>query len=274
MKLIEVNNVTYASKIHQQDENLPWLLMLHGFMGDHRVFDHLIDELCESCNPITIDLLGHGESSKPEDPERYTESKQVNDLYKIIQELDVAPLYLFGYSMGGRLALKTGLAAPEVLKGLILESTTSGINDNTKRKKRRQTDEKRAQEIESGYQNFLNRWEKLALFQSPLPINKELVQKYHNAHLDQDPKAMAASMRGFGTGSMRSAWTDIKQFDLPVLLIAGSEDEKYQRINNFLVNQFPNAKFSSVQGGHRTHLDNPEGFLSELKNYIDINTLL
>lgn len=274
MEMIEVNNVSYTCEIHQRDENLPWLLMLHGFMGDHRVFDHLIDELSESCNPITLDLLGHGKSSKPNDPARYHESKQINDIFKLIQQLNLSPLYLFGYSMGGRLALKTALAAPEVFRGLILESTTSGINDESKRKQRRQTDEKRAQQIENDYQEFLNKWEKLALFQSPLPINKELVQRYHNAQSEQDPKAMAASMRGFGTGSMRPAFSDLKQFPLPVLLIAGSEDQKYQQINNYLVNQFPDAIFSSVPAGHRTHLDNPEAFLSELKNFIDINTIL
>lgn len=274
MELIEVNNVNYACKIHQRDTDLPWLLMLHGFMGDHRVFDHLIDELCKSCNPVTLDLLGHGKSSKPEDPARYNEDEQVSDIFKLIEELDLSPLYLFGYSMGGRLALKTALDAPNVLKGLILESTNSGINDETTRNKRRQLDEKRALNIEKDFRGFLNEWEKLELFQSPLPIQEELVQKYHNIQLHQNPEAIAASMHGFGTGSMSPAWNDIKHLDLPVLLIAGSEDKKYQRIKRRLVSQFPNAKFSSITAGHRTHLDNPSAFLSELKNYLDINSLL
>lgn len=271
MKFVEVNNATYAYKVHQRDENLPRLLMLHGFMGDHRVFEHLIAELCECCNPISVDLLGHGKSSKPTDPDRYNESQQVDDILSLIQKLNLSRLVLFGYSMGGRLALKTVLASSNTFKGLILESTNCGIADKSKRKERRQTDEQRALAIENNFEDFLAKWKELPLFQSPLLVNEELGQKYYKIQQQQDPAAMAASLRGFGTGSMTPVCDDLKQLDLPVLLLAGSNDEKYQRINRFLVNQLPEAKFSSIPAGHRIHLDNPSGYLQELKSFFDEN---
>lgn len=271
MEFVEVNNETYACNIHQDDENLPRLLMLHGFMGDHRVFVHLMDDLCESHNPITIDLLGHGKSSKPATPARYEENHQVDDILNLIQKLNFSPLFLFGYSMGGRLALKTALTSPKTFQGLILESTNCGISDDSGRKERRKTDEQRARKIENDFSGFLKKWKDLELFRSPLPVNKNLSQNYHKIQKDQNPQAMAATLRGFGTGSMTPVSSDLKQLVLPVLLLTGSNDEKYQRINRYLVDQLPNAVFSSIPAGHRTHLDNPGGFLREIKSFFNEN---
>lgn len=268
MKWIEINGITYACKIHQQDKNLPRLLMLHGFMGDHRAFNHLIKDLTEFCNPITADLLGHGQTSQPTNSERYDEKQQLRDICELINMLNIDPLFLFGYSMGGRLALKSALKAPELFRGLILESTNCGISDPEERKERQKLDSAWAADIQDDFDNFLSGWKELDLFQSPLPEDKSLVRKYRQIQSEQSPPALAASLRGFGTGSMTPVCNDLEKLNLPVQLMAGSEDEKYQQISRNLVDQFPNATFSSVRAGHRTHLDNPPKFLSELKNFI------
>lgn len=271
MEFIEINDITYAYKQYQDDMNLPSLLMLHGFMGDHRVFDHLINELCEFCNPITVDLLGYGRSSKSVDPGRHQERHQIVDLLSLIDELKLENPLLYGYSMGGRMALKVALARPNCFEGLILESANCGIMDKRARTKRRQIDESRAKKIESDFNHFLSEWETLDLFQSPLPTDKELTQKYHCIQSEQMPAILAASLRGFGTGSMKPVCNELSKFEHPVLLLAGTADEKYQRINNDLVQRFPNAIFKSIKAGHRVHLDNSADFLTELKNFFHTN---
>lgn len=273
METIELNQQSYAYCIHQQKKGLPFLLMLHGFMGDHRVFDHLMDDLRSFCNPVTLDLLGFGESSKPITKNRYDEQHQIADIKAFIKHLEVEKLYIHGYSMGGRLALKTALHTSGELGGLILESTTCGITDPAKRKERMKTDNKRADQIESDFQHFLSRWKDLELFKSPLSANKTLTQKYHQIQSAQSPTSVAASLRGFGTGAMTPACSDLKQLDLPVLLTAGSADKRYQRINRYLEKQFPNATFQSIKAGHRVHLDNPTKFAVTIKQFINKFTL-
>lgn len=271
MEFIEINNETYACKIHRGEPNLPHLLMLHGFMGDHRVFDHLIESLSKFCNPVTIDLLGHGNSSKPEDPNRYNEYNQIKDILGVIEKLDIAPPILLGYSMGGRLALKTALFTPAKFKGLILESTTCGISSEAERQERRKADEQRAHQIEQNFEAFLSKWQNLELFQSPLQTDKELANYYQKVQHSQNPKAIANSLLGFGTGSMTPVYDELKGFDLPVLLMAGTADKKYQRINNYMTKQFPNTTFSSIKAGHRIHLDNPTKLAQEIRNYSKLN---
>lgn len=274
MKLLEINNEKYAVEIHQSKENLPWLLMLHGFMGDHRVFNHLIEGLSEFCNPITLDLLGHGQSSKPTDSARYNESYQINDIIQLIHRINRFPLLLYGYSMGGRLALKTASANPDLFHGLILESTTNGIEDDTKRKERQQIDQKRADAIESNYKTFLSNWEEAALFKSPFAVNQKRMTQYHQIHLDQNANAMAASLRGFGTGFMTPVTAYSTEFSQPSMLIAGSADEKYKRINKKLTSFFSNVHLCFIEAGHRVHLDNPSELINEITNFIDQNLSL
>jgi 2-succinyl-6-hydroxy-2,4-cyclohexadiene-1-carboxylate synthase len=221
---------------------------------------------------VTIDLLGHGRTSKPVEPARYDEAKQIQDICQIIESLDISRPFLFGYSMGGRLALKTALEAPELFKGLLLESTTCGISDLDKRKERQKLDSSWAREIREDFEGFLSGWKELELFQSPLPADELLIQKYQEIQSEQSPPALAASLHVFGTGSMTPVCHELKNFEPPVLLMAGSEDQKYQQINQNLADQFPNATFSSIKAGHRTHLDNPVSLVKNIKNFLNIYT--
>ncbi|PAU95694.1 2-succinyl-6-hydroxy-2,4-cyclohexadiene-1-carboxylate synthase [Aliifodinibius salipaludis] len=268
MEQISVNNQEYAVYVHQHNDTLPYLLMLHGFMGDHRVFDHLIDELCELYNPVTIDLLGHGASSNPSDPSRYNEDNQIKDIVSIIQTKNLSPLFLYGYSMGGRLALKVTLNSPSLFNGLILESTNCGISDSQKRKERQKADGARARQIKEDFEQFLADWSKLNLFKSPLPVDKSLARKYQHIQHDQSPGALAASLNGFGTGSMSPVCHKLSELNLPTLLLGGSADEKYQGINQYLADQLPNATFWSIKAGHRIHLNNPSILTNRVNDFL------
>jgi len=267
----EVGGVKYAFDIHQQDTSQPCLLMLHGFMGDSRAFNHLLVDLKKFCNPITIDLLGHGQSQKVYDPKRYHEARQVADLKKIINTILDSPPFIYGYSMGGRLALKTVVSDPDLFQGTILESTNPGIADKQKRNERKAVDVKRAREIRSNYSEFLENWEKLELFESPLKKDPEISEAYKDMQLQQDPEAIAASLRGFGTGFMEPVTEDDTPFEGPVLLLAGSKDHKYIAINKQMKTFFSRASNHIIKAGHRVHLDNPKAFTKLINSFIEQN---
>lgn len=274
MITLDINSTRYAVRVHQRNDSLPWLLMLHGFMGDHRVFNHLVDEACKFCNPITPDLLGFGKSAKPANPNRFNDENQVRDLLQLVELIDEQPLFMHGYSMGGRLALHTVLADSTNFRGLILESTNCGISDPRKRKERRKVDARRSSRITENYSEFLAEWEQIEIFRSPLEVDSELHRQYKKIQSQQAPPALANSLAGFGTGTMTPVCDRVNQLDLPVLLIAGSADEKYQQINGDLVKRIPNATFASILASHRVHLDNPQLFLEKIRTFIEANNPL
>ncbi len=273
-KELRINGATYAIEIHQNDSSLPWVVMLHGFMGDGRVFDHLVEKLTKFCNPVTVDLLGHGNSEKVYDADRYSEEHQTADIITLVQQLAIAPVFLYGYSMGGRLALKTAIKAPELLKGLILESTNYGINDEQERHQRRKADARRAETIITDFDGFLSQWGELELFQSPTKVDEALKNKYQAIQQEQDPQAMAASLLGFGAGSMEPVREQISKLNKPALVLAGTADKKYINISRSLVCYFSDAQLCHIKAGHRIHVDNPNTLIQEIDHFIEQKSLL
>ena len=192
-KLVHVNGVQIG--IIQRDAipaetRAGTLVLLHGFTGSAANWEHLFDTLAlPSMRLIAIDMLGHGQSSAPAYPARYTIQHCEADILAALTMLDVAPgeAILLGYSMGGRIALYTAFS--HFFRALILESASPGLADPAERERRRHSDETLAISIErDGVAAFVEHWEQLPLFasQSNLPITTR--QMLHRQRLTNRPR--------------------------------------------------------------------------------------
>lgn len=100
------------------------VVLIHGFVsnrneawrrtGWYGAFER------RGCRVIALDQRGHGESAKPHEPEAYLRANLAGDVLALMNHLQIAQADVFGYSMGARTALATGLAAPERVSNLIL----------------------------------------------------------------------------------------------------------------------------------------------------------
>lgn len=245
----------------------PHLVLLHGFMGSGRNFEHLTGPMSRFCMPVTVDLLGHGRTEGSNDPNRFAAKRQVADLHQIIGNLEGSP-WLYGYSMGGRLALQYALAHQERLRGVILESTHPGLESESDRQKRRELDEERAQRIQSDFPKFLEEWQRIPLFAAG-SASPDLVKRQRSVQKSQHPEWMATSLRGFGTGSLPPALPRLDTLTLPVLLIAGEKDGKYCDLSGQMAPLLPQAEREIVSdAAHRVHLDRPDNLISRINTFI------
>lgn len=260
------NSFYYYCKIHQAKPGLPYLLMLHGFMGSGKVFNHLLNDLSSFCNPITIDLAGHGQTQSPEDPTFYTAKRQVQQLNSVIQRLQFENLYLYGYSMGGRLAFQLSTSHPKLFSGVIIESSHCGLDSETEGSDRQKLDEERAEQIEQNFKVFVNDWIQMPLFQHTPDQMKSV---YVEVMKSQNPKTLSASLRGFGTGGMPSVCDKISEINLPLTLVAGEMDPKYVERMTAIHETLESSILKIVKNaGHRVHADRPEELIPILKNAV------
>jgi 2-succinyl-6-hydroxy-2,4-cyclohexadiene-1-carboxylate synthase len=265
---IRVRGISYHIDIHQNDESLPGLVLLHGFMGSGENFTHLISELKSFCNPITIDLLGHGKTEGAELHYRFSTKEQVADVTKLISEQLTLPVFLYGYSMGARLALQLALHRPDLYKGLILESGTFGIEGETEQQARQALDARRSDAIMGNFKGFLKEWTEMPLFNSS-NADPELIEKTKEIQKQQNPFWVANSLQGFGTGTMPCVRERLGELPMPVQLIVGEKDSKFLHINRQMEKEIPNSELSVVkEAGHRVHLDQPEHLITQIKNFI------
>ena len=272
-KLVHVNGVQIG--IIQRDAipaetRAGTLVLLHGFTGSAANWEHLFDTLAlPSMRLIAIDMLGHGQSSAPANPARYTIQHCEADILAALTMLDVAPgeAILLGYSMGGRIALYTAFS--HFFRALILESASPGLVDQAERERRRHSDETLAISIErDGVAAFVEHWEQLPLFasQSNLPITTR--QMLHRQRFANRAQGLANSLRGVGTGAQPALYMQLSTLTLPVLLLAGELDTKFCAIARQMEQQLPSATLHIIpEAGHTIHLEQPELFVQLVKQF-------
>lgn len=268
---IRVRGISYHFKKHTENTDKPILVLLHGFMGSGESFTSLIELLKNYCTPVTIDLLGHGNTEGAELHYRFSTKEQVADLIKLIGEQFSPPVFLYGYSMGARLALQLCLTRPDLIQGLILESGTFGIEDETERQARQALDASRADQIMGNYSGFLEEWRSLPVFG-----NKEdhINDEVENIQRNQNPVWMSNSLLGFGTGTMPVIRDRLQELVNPVQLIVGELDSKFIHINQTMKKEIPDSELSIVQGsGHRVYQDKPEATSEIIRNFITNHAL-
>ena len=165
-----------------------------------------------------------------------------------------AAIYV-GYSMGGRLCLRLALDRPELVRGLVLVSTSPGIADPKERAARVEADELLADSVErDGVSAFLDSWLAQQMFASVPPEAPGLADRRRLT-----PGFLAACLRRLGAGAMEPMWSEVSQLAMPVLLVTGTRDEKYTAIaRRMLERMHPQVGLVQLEGGHALPLEQPE----------------
>jgi 2-succinyl-6-hydroxy-2,4-cyclohexadiene-1-carboxylate synthase len=235
------------------------LVLLHGFTGSSKTWEPLRETLETNFRVMALDLPGHGRSSAPVDPRRYSLRRTADDVARVLDELEVKTTALMGYSMGGRAALHFAASHPDRLDALVLESTSGGISDAQEREERTLADTDLADILHRhGMTAFVDRWEKLSLWESQSALPATARAELRQQRLDNDPLGLANSLRGAGAAVDPLTDEDLTAIETPALLIAGALDHKYVAIARHLERIMQNAQTVIVpDAGHAVHLERP-----------------
>jgi pimeloyl-ACP methyl ester carboxylesterase len=110
------------------------VILLHGFFGDAWTLGSIAKELSDRYCCISLELLGFGDSSKPDI--RYLVQDHVNFLQEFLVAKNISKFYLIGYSYGAWVAaayaVEVGdrkIVAPD-LAGMVLLAP-AGIRDDS-----------------------------------------------------------------------------------------------------------------------------------------------
>ena len=246
------------------------LVLLHGFTGSSGSWQPVLPGLAERYRVIAVDLLGHGASDAPAAAGRYAMERVAEDMAALLDHLGVAQAHLAGYSMGGRLALYLALARPQRWRSLVLESSSPGLATAEERAARAAQDEELAVFIETqGMEAFVARWERLALFASQQALPEAVRARQRRQRLRNRPAGLADSLRGMGAGVQPSLWERLGELALPVLLLAGEQDEKFVAIARQMAEVILQATLRIVpEAGHTIHLEQPEVWLRLVMDWL------
>ena len=99
----------------------PALLLLHGLGCDSTTWDRVIDALAERFTVVAPDLLGHGESDKPDAD--YSLGGYANGMRDLLTLLGIDKVTVVGHSFGGGVAMQFAYQYPDRTERIVLLSS-------------------------------------------------------------------------------------------------------------------------------------------------------
>jgi 2-succinyl-6-hydroxy-2,4-cyclohexadiene-1-carboxylate synthase len=256
---------------------VPRALLLHGFTGSAASWAEVAHRLeGDGVETHAVELPGHGRRAGEHDPACFT-------LPSVLREIDDAlgdasrwsgrgggPPWLIGYSMGGRLALHYAVEHSDRIAGLVIESASPGLETPSERAARREADEALARALESdGIESFVERWERLPLFESQRWLPEERRRRIREGRLANDPLSLASSLRGLGTGRLPSLWGRLSTMAGHTLIVVGALDRKFVEIGRRMEPELGAGSLAVVaDAGHHVHLEAPEAWCRRIVRHI------
>jgi pimeloyl-ACP methyl ester carboxylesterase len=99
-----------------------WVVLLHGQLMPRRMHEPLARSLAAAgLHVVTLDLLGHGRSDRPDDPLRYSMSAFADQVVALLDHLGAEQAVIGGTSLGANVSLEVAASAPDRVRGLLVE---------------------------------------------------------------------------------------------------------------------------------------------------------
>ena len=243
----------------------PTLLLVHGFLMSQAQWQPNIAALRQVCRPVTVDLWGHGASPAPTQAEWYRPERIVAELDSIRAALEIERWLLCGYSLGGALTLRYALSHPERVIAHAFTNSTSALADGAMRAKMRQGQQRQIQQLRTEGSAALR---KIAVHpRFATRIAPDLL-----APILLDAEKLSAEGVAFIMSELTpaaSVRTEVGSNQRPLLLICGTEEQRFQPFRDYAETQVPQLTIAELAVGHAVNLEDVDGFNQQLCQFIE-----
>lgn len=129
------------------------LIILHGALGAKSQFEQLIPQLTDHFKVFTFDFSGHG--SKSGDSVDFSIELFAQNLKEFMQENNIQKPLVFGYSMGGYVALKLESQYPGSIEKLVTLGTKFDWNRESAEKEAKMLNPEKIEEKVPAFAGYL-----------------------------------------------------------------------------------------------------------------------
>jgi 2-succinyl-6-hydroxy-2,4-cyclohexadiene-1-carboxylate synthase len=221
--------------------------MLHGFTGSQASFARL----AVPRSAIAPTLGGHLDA--PASADFWTEVQR-------LAALAPAATQLFGYSLGGRLALGLVARYPGRYRRAILVSAHPGLIDEAQRIERRLQDERFVRLLrDRGLSEFVSAWEAQPMWRTQHALPEAVRCAKRRERLAHTAEGLAQSLASVGLGHMPDLRPQLERAACAVRFLVGARDVKFVSLAEELCSIMPRAQLSVAPGaGHDLLLERPQ----------------
>jgi 2-succinyl-6-hydroxy-2,4-cyclohexadiene-1-carboxylate synthase len=244
------------------------VVLVHGFTGNSRNWALTVPALRDRFRCVSVDLRGHGVSSKPTQQEDYTLETMAEDVVALLDHLGITECVLVGHSMGGMVSQYVTLSRLELVKALVLVDTaaevprtllyTDRINE-----RQRMVEVAKTQGMEAVFDEQL----KLNPQREMLESNPAFMQTWREQFLMTSADAYAHCAHGMATRG--SLLEELGSVESPTLVVCGEWDEPFVDPSHRMHEAIPGSELVIIEGaGHSPQIETPEKFNEVLQGFL------
>jgi 2-succinyl-6-hydroxy-2,4-cyclohexadiene-1-carboxylate synthase len=201
-----------------------------------------------------LTVLGHGPLSFARGDETFAD-----EVDRLASLLPPHCEHLLGYSLGARLSLAIAAKHPHRIGKLTLIGVHPGLASEVERETRIQSDRRWIDMLQTqGIEDFVHAWQALPMWQSQQDLPDEPQAQQRRQRLSHDATQLARALQSLGTGAMPPMWQELSRLTMPVSLLVGSRDHKYQEIAESMLSLLPQGRLTIIdEAGHNPVLEQP-----------------
>lgn len=239
------------------------LVLLHGFLGSHAVWDEFVKKLSKRFRVIAIDLPGHGKT--PAIAYYHSMELLAQCVKSVLDQVGVRRYVLAGHSMGGYTALAFAELFPENIVGICLFNSTSYADSEAKKKDR----ERVIRLVKKEHKHYVA--EVISSLFAPENVKKHSaeVEKVKQIAGQVSKQSVINSLEGMKERKSRDLI--LKFAEYPVQFIIGKKDSVIPFESMYA--QMGLCKYPFVvmleESGHMGFYESPRETLKELASFTD-----
>lgn len=235
------------------------IVLLHGFLENSTMWDFFEAEFSKKYRVITIDLLGHGQTECL--GYIHTMEDMADAVYAILHELRIRKAIFMGHSLGGYVALAFAELYPDMMKGIVLQNSTSRA-DSDERKRNR---DRAIKAVKQNYEAFV-RMSIANLFSEE---NREKYAAEIEALREQAVKTplqgIVAALEGMKVRNDREVILHFSPY--PILLVLGKKDQSLIYEEHADQIEGTGVKLVTYPYGHMSHIESRDKLLKEVLEF-------
>lgn len=258
MPVALVNGVNLYYEVTGKGFPLVWS---HEFAGDFKSWDPQVKFFSRRYQVITYNARGYLPSEVPTESTAYSQEHAIEDLYQLLQHLDIQQAYVGGLSMGGNVALNFGITHPDMAKALIIAAAGSGTT-NREHFESRMEDLARRLETESmkaAAERYVCEPNRVQLPRK----DPKSGQEFYEGFVAHSAIGAAFTVRGvmLKRPTIFALESKLQQLTVPALIMVGDEDTNCIEPALFMKRNIPRSGLIVFpKAGHAINLEEPALF--------------
>lgn len=249
MPYIERNG---ARIFYRSEGRGPAVLLSHGFSATSVMWDGQIEAFKARYQLIVWDMLGHGESSSPDDPALYSVDGTLSDMAAILDACGADKAVIGGHSLGGFMSLAFNLAFAQRVRALMLFNTGPGYKSDDARAHWNAMTEKQARAFATKGLGAVGHSEEMQLGRHRTALGLE-----HGA-------------RGMLAQADARIIDSLPHIRVPALVLVGEKDRGYLAAADYMASKIPGARQALIQdAGHAANIHQPAAFNRVTGDFLD-----